>query len=340
MRHQGAWHDLGMKPALQIRLNQQLALTPQLQQAIRLLQLSSMELELELNTAIESNPLLELEDDRPEAESDTPETVDGVETAPESASESSRNGDRARRRPARSGARTQRIPRHRARRGRPRAAGRRSRGPARSPALAAEPDADVGARPRDRGHDHRRRSTTTAISASPTSRSRRSLASLLHDHRRRKSKSVRHRVQHFDPVGVASRTLRECLDVQLDTLDASTPGACARAHDRQRASRSARAAGSQPSLPAPARDRRGIRDRGRADPLARAQTRRRLFEHDRRIRRAGCVRAQGRRALARRARAGLPAAPGHQRALRGPDRKGAPRRCARTCAASCRKRAG
>ena len=31
---------------------------------------------------------------------------------------------------------------------------------------------------------------------------------------------MRHRVQHFDPVGVASRTLRECLDVQLDTLDA------------------------------------------------------------------------------------------------------------------------
>ena len=52
---------MGMKPALQIRLNQTLALTPQLQQAIRLLQLSSMELELELNTAIESNPLLELE---------------------------------------------------------------------------------------------------------------------------------------------------------------------------------------------------------------------------------------------------------------------------------------
>jgi RNA polymerase sigma-54 factor len=35
--------------------------------------------------------------------------------------------------------------------------------------------------------------------------------------------AVRHRVQRFDPVGVASRTLRECLDVQLDTLDPSTP---------------------------------------------------------------------------------------------------------------------
>ena len=66
-----------MKPALQIRVNQQLSLTPQLQQAIRLLQLSSLELELELNTAVESNPLLEVsdgidddEDDSDEAERD------------------------------------------------------------------------------------------------------------------------------------------------------------------------------------------------------------------------------------------------------------------------------
>src|SRR5690349_1376781 len=49
-----------MKPALNLRINQQLALTPQLQQAIRLLQLSSIELEMELREALESNPLLEL----------------------------------------------------------------------------------------------------------------------------------------------------------------------------------------------------------------------------------------------------------------------------------------
>ncbi|WP_347261081.1 hypothetical protein, partial [Rudaea sp.] len=37
-----------MKPALQLRLHQQLSLTPQLQQAIKLLQMSSVELEIEL----------------------------------------------------------------------------------------------------------------------------------------------------------------------------------------------------------------------------------------------------------------------------------------------------
>jgi RNA polymerase sigma-54 factor len=52
-----------MKPTLQTRLGQQLSLTPQLRQAIRLLQLSSLELEAELNTALESNPLLERDEE-------------------------------------------------------------------------------------------------------------------------------------------------------------------------------------------------------------------------------------------------------------------------------------
>jgi len=48
-----------MKASLQLKLGQHLTLTPQLRQAIRLLQLSSMELEAELNEALEANPLLE-----------------------------------------------------------------------------------------------------------------------------------------------------------------------------------------------------------------------------------------------------------------------------------------
>ncbi|MDE1898941.1 MAG: RNA polymerase factor sigma-54, partial [Xanthomonadaceae bacterium] len=52
-----------MKPGLQLRLNQQLALTPQLQQAIRLLQLSRAELETELRQLAEANPMLELGDE-------------------------------------------------------------------------------------------------------------------------------------------------------------------------------------------------------------------------------------------------------------------------------------
>lgn len=52
-----------MKQSLQLKLGQQLTMTPQLQQAIRLLQLSSMELELEVQQVLDSNMMLELDDE-------------------------------------------------------------------------------------------------------------------------------------------------------------------------------------------------------------------------------------------------------------------------------------
>ncbi|CDZ76757.1 RNA polymerase sigma-54 factor 1 [Legionella massiliensis] len=48
-----------MKPSLQLSISQQLTLTPQLQQAIRLLQLSTLDLQQEIQQAVESNPMLE-----------------------------------------------------------------------------------------------------------------------------------------------------------------------------------------------------------------------------------------------------------------------------------------
>ena len=51
-----------MKQALQLKLSQHLALTPQLQQSIRLLQLSTLELNAEIEQALQDNPLLERED--------------------------------------------------------------------------------------------------------------------------------------------------------------------------------------------------------------------------------------------------------------------------------------
>lgn len=48
-----------MKPRLQTSLGQQLVLTPQLRQAIHLLQLSTLELEAEIIEAVETNPLLD-----------------------------------------------------------------------------------------------------------------------------------------------------------------------------------------------------------------------------------------------------------------------------------------
>ena len=51
-----------MKPSLQLKMGQQLTMTPQLQQAIRLLQLSTLDLQQEIQEALESNPMLESED--------------------------------------------------------------------------------------------------------------------------------------------------------------------------------------------------------------------------------------------------------------------------------------
>jgi RNA polymerase sigma-54 factor len=51
-----------MKHSLQLKFSQQLTMTPQLQQAIKLLQLSTLDLQQEIQEAIESNPLLEIEE--------------------------------------------------------------------------------------------------------------------------------------------------------------------------------------------------------------------------------------------------------------------------------------
>ena len=61
-----------MKLSLQLKLGQQLTMTPQLQQAIRLLQLSTLDLQQEIHQAIESNPMLELIENSEEDETFTP----------------------------------------------------------------------------------------------------------------------------------------------------------------------------------------------------------------------------------------------------------------------------
>jgi len=52
-----------MKPSLQLRIGQQLTMTPQLQQAIRLLQLPALELQATIREALETNVMLEAEDE-------------------------------------------------------------------------------------------------------------------------------------------------------------------------------------------------------------------------------------------------------------------------------------
>ena len=76
---------MALKQNLQLRTSQNLTLTPQLQQSIRLLQLSSLELNQELDTILQDNPLLELVDgDNPDADfdddSDVPEQANAADS--------------------------------------------------------------------------------------------------------------------------------------------------------------------------------------------------------------------------------------------------------------------
>ncbi|OCG13371.1 RNA polymerase factor sigma-54 [Gilliamella sp. App6-5] len=68
-----------MKTSLQLKVSQQLSMTPQLQLAIKLLQLSTLELQQEIQTALENNPLLEVDDQYDEVnvkQNDETENID------------------------------------------------------------------------------------------------------------------------------------------------------------------------------------------------------------------------------------------------------------------------
>ncbi|WP_394221681.1 RNA polymerase factor sigma-54 [Alteromonas gracilis] len=77
-----------MKPSLQLKFSQQLTMTPQLQQAIKLLQLSTLDLQQEIQEALDSNPLLEVEEgnDEPQLEKNNIDNDDSSAEATASAS--------------------------------------------------------------------------------------------------------------------------------------------------------------------------------------------------------------------------------------------------------------
>jgi len=76
---------MALKPSLTVRMGQQLRMTPQLQQAIRLLQLSTIELEVEIQDALDSNFMLEeVDQESSEGEDkDSASTDDVVEVEPD-----------------------------------------------------------------------------------------------------------------------------------------------------------------------------------------------------------------------------------------------------------------
>ena len=79
-----------MKQSLQLKLGQQLTMTPQLQQAIKLLQLSTLDLQLEIQQVLDSNPMLEVEEDETGAETEA--ALNG-ENTPEQAEPTAASSD-------------------------------------------------------------------------------------------------------------------------------------------------------------------------------------------------------------------------------------------------------
>lgn len=210
-----------MKPALQLRLHQQLALTPQLQQAIRLLQLSRAELEIELGEALETNPLLEMEEAEPAGDGEVDTPADGLDTAIEAepeAFETAANDDlpldlgRERHSHAashadedgreREDAETEDLRDHLLWQLNLTPMSPRDRAIATSLIEAIDDDGYLG-------------ETNEAICASLVGLFRVDCDEV---------DAVRHRIQRFDPLGVGSRTLAECLAVQLEVCPADAPG--------------------------------------------------------------------------------------------------------------------
>ncbi|TAN08972.1 MAG: RNA polymerase factor sigma-54 [Rhodanobacteraceae bacterium] len=211
-----------MKPGIQLRQSQQLSLTPQLQQAIKLLQLSQIELQTELRELVEANPMLDLDEADPADEA--PAEVSSADTSPpgESANEPAEDSEYW---------------------------------DENSPQViewaksSNNFDDDDAPDPQDAApvglRDHLQwQANLTSFTAREAAIAGAIIDALdddgylrdglepvlaaLHTLKpaldKREAEAVRLRIQHFEPTGVASLDLGDCLGAQLEQLDPAIPG--------------------------------------------------------------------------------------------------------------------
>ena len=221
-----------MKPSLQLRVNQQLSLTPQLQQAIRLLQLSQLELVTELRQLTEANPLLEfaedLEDDEDSGDdADAPDFAAAPdETSPGASSSVDANDDEPSWDPEPAD---------------------RGEGLDFSQPRSLGDGADEDFEPQNAAPEGLRDHLLWQLNLSPLSPRAQAIALALIDALDDNGylldgldsvaaalapdlevsigeiDEVRRQLQQFDPTGVASLDLRDCLQAQLRPMEADTP---------------------------------------------------------------------------------------------------------------------
>ena len=217
-----------MKPRLQTSLGQQLVMTPQLRQAIRLLQMSTAELEAEITEAVETNPLLDWADNDADtgASSDAPDGEAAPEE-PRGSDDSETQGEDWS----------------------PEESPWSNDGSARGSGGSFDDDDDQGTAAErvaetDTLHDHllwqlhlshlsqRDRKIGAALidALEDDGYLREPLAGIAETLRpeivasEAEILTVLHQLQRFDPVGVAARSLGECLQLQLAVLSDDTAG--------------------------------------------------------------------------------------------------------------------
>lgn len=203
-----------LKTSLQLKLGQQLTMTPQLQQAIRLLQLPVMDLQRQIQEALESNVMLETLDDgaeSPAAESaEEPESSAAPEPEEEVWTETPLTGPSEMPWPSGEPRPTQEFADRSGETLKEHLAWQlemEGLSPVESAIGLAIIDAinDDGYLTDDLGV--LREGLKPDVEASPE-----------------QVEEVLRTIQAFDPVGVGARSLSECIDLQLRQLEGSTPG--------------------------------------------------------------------------------------------------------------------
>jgi RNA polymerase sigma-54 factor len=233
-----------MKPTLQLKLGQHLTMTPQLQQAIRLLQLSTLELQSEIQQALEENPMLERDEDSPDNAIDAESQAEKQETKNQNdARESNAENDD----PHMDMANKQEIPDELAVDSSWEDTYDTTTATTSSQSSNNDSNNDYLENQSLEGdtlsehllwqlHNSQFTDTDLIIATAvidainddgylteSTEEIFNGLKNEL-DIELDEVEAVLHRVQHFDPPGIAARDLKECLLLQLEQYDAETPG--------------------------------------------------------------------------------------------------------------------
>ncbi|MBE9516316.1 MAG: RNA polymerase factor sigma-54 [Proteobacteria bacterium] len=231
-----------MKPVLELKLGQHLTITPQLQQAIRLLQLSSLELHQEIQEALETNPLLEEEEiisqdssdeSEPRTESTaeteleaTDDRMDHVGPSENDVSPEDRDWQQSNDYQSAgtgTGSSSNRdnddMPDFEARNSAPESLGDHLEWQLRMTPMSVR-DQEIAYTIIDSISDDGYLTTTLDDIADTVSKD---LPKTEDPVETDEVEAVLHQIQNFDPLGVGARGLSECLLIQLRTLDPKTP---------------------------------------------------------------------------------------------------------------------